>query len=668
MARTFNGSSDYIRQSIGGASAITHGTIALILRRTADGTTRGTVVCNDSSQAGVFGLEIRSTNAPRMATGAASAVASSMTVVSADGWVFLAAAKDTGNVKVRYAKYVYSTDTWTYDDSSANLANNATSAASGYIRLGSWDNTFTEYFTGEIAAAAVYANVKLTDTQMLGMPFDLAAWYNVAPTALWVLDQQDVGQTNNDLTGNGAGQSSISGTTVSTASVPVFNYGGEVMYAQRIFATAYPQTLSVDVASTLTLSRSVGKLVSLTPSSVSTMSRAIATTIPTVSVSATPTLTKQINKLIDTVSVSATLTLAAAATYLKALAVDVSNASTMLRQVGKTLALEVSQTPTMARVLAFLRTLSVDVTSTSTITRQVGKLVSTVEVASTSTLALARAYLRTLSVEVSATVTMTRLMAYVRTLSVDVSATPTMLRQVGKTLAVDVAATLTFTRQVGKTVAATVSAAISLATEFISGGGTTFPQDLTVNVAATVTMLRQTAKTVALEVTSTSTMARVASFLRTLTAEVSSTSTMVRQTAKSFAVNVASTPTIAQAITRAQSLAVNVAATASMARQAGKGLLVEVTSTATITRQIAKTIALSISATISLTASASVVLGRGILTLVNTAVGGLLSSITGRDGLTVTDASRGNAGVSNASRGGVALTDDSTGDLTVSDE
>jgi hypothetical protein len=487
----------------------------------------------------------------------------------------------------------------------------------------------------------------------------------------------------------------------------------------------YLKTLAVDVAATLTFTRQVGKLMELTPSSTSTISRAITTTIPTVSVSSTSTVTKQVGKLISTVEAASTSTLAAATTYLKALAVDVANTPTMIRQVGKVLALEVSQTPTMARVLAFVRTLAVDVSSTSTMLRSIAKALA-VNVSSTSTIAAGLSYLRTLSVEVSATVTMTRLMAYVRTLSVDVSSlstiarqvgklialevsststttrlmaylrtlavdvsststltqlmayvrtlsvdvsqTPTMLREIGKTLAVEVAATLTFTRQVAKTIALNVSALIDLATEFMSGGGTTFPQSLDVSVVATVTMLRQTAKTVALEVTSTSTMARVVSFLRTLAVDVSSTSTMLRQTAKTFAVDVASTPLVTTAIIRAQSLAVDVAATANMVRSVGKVLAVEAASTATVTRQIAKTIALSVSAAISLAANESVTIGRGILTLINAAVGGLLSSITGRDALTVTDASRGSTSVSNAARGGVAVSDDSTADLTVTDE
>jgi hypothetical protein len=84
--------------------------------------------------------------------------------------------------------------------------------------------TDTDFFGGDIAAAGMWGRV-LSDAEVELLTFTLIGWHAAVPTALWHLDQSATTQGVSDLTGGGANQSALTGTTVSTNSVPLFNYG-----------------------------------------------------------------------------------------------------------------------------------------------------------------------------------------------------------------------------------------------------------------------------------------------------------------------------------------------------------------------------------------------------------------------------------------------------------
>ena len=109
-----------------------------------------------------------------------------------------------------------------------------------------------EAFDGDIAVAGVFPGV-LSDAAIESMPFTLAAWYSLTPLALWVLDQQAVAQTVNDLAGGGSQQSAITGTTVSTQSVPLFNYTDGAVEVTREAGGAGATVTPAVVAATATV-------------------------------------------------------------------------------------------------------------------------------------------------------------------------------------------------------------------------------------------------------------------------------------------------------------------------------------------------------------------------------------------------------------------------------
>jgi hypothetical protein len=143
---------------------------------------------------------------------------------AADGWCLIAVTKATGSVAPRFHKYVYSTNTWTHQDSATAAANRTPTA---HAMLGGREDpagTYVDFFDGDVEIAGAYASV-MTDTQIESLPFNLAAWFQAPPSLLDKLDQSATGQKVVDLSGNAFNESAITGTAVATSSVPVFNYG-----------------------------------------------------------------------------------------------------------------------------------------------------------------------------------------------------------------------------------------------------------------------------------------------------------------------------------------------------------------------------------------------------------------------------------------------------------
>ncbi len=225
MARTFSLTSG-ITLSLGNTgTTFGPGTVAAILRRTTDSTLQ-VIYYGSNSGGGANRLQMAWLvgNTLQIRNDAAS-VNSTYTVVSADGWVLIAVSKATGTATPRMHKYVYATDTWTHENASGTLANSGAMTGNSYIGR----YTAVDFgFIGDIAVAAKWS-VVLGDTQVEALPFSLMAWFQSQPDGLWVLDQAATTQKVLDLSGGGANESALAGTSVATTSVPVFGYGSEVI-------------------------------------------------------------------------------------------------------------------------------------------------------------------------------------------------------------------------------------------------------------------------------------------------------------------------------------------------------------------------------------------------------------------------------------------------------
>lgn len=186
-----------------------------------------------------------------LAVGVQGTSTSSTTSVStSDGWVLVFVSKAAGTATPRFGKYVYSSDSWSFSNGAA-IAYGGTTC--DMVQIGE-TTADARYFDGDIAAVAAIPSA-LTDGQIAALPYSLSSWRSYAPDGLWILDQSDTSQAVVDLSGNGANQTSITGTTVSTASVPILGYGHPVFTATRTTNAGSPPgsaTASLSGASGLT--------------------------------------------------------------------------------------------------------------------------------------------------------------------------------------------------------------------------------------------------------------------------------------------------------------------------------------------------------------------------------------------------------------------------------
>lgn len=126
------------------------------------------------------------------------------------GWALLAFTKAAGNATVRSHTYVYSSATWAHTDLAAvNVRSAVDTFAVGSFDGGQWLN-------GRLAAMGMWAGTALSDAQLETLTGRLKAWVDLAPSSLWAFNQASVATAVTDLTGGGANQTAITGTTVSS--------------------------------------------------------------------------------------------------------------------------------------------------------------------------------------------------------------------------------------------------------------------------------------------------------------------------------------------------------------------------------------------------------------------------------------------------------------------
>lgn len=226
MARTYNGTSDKLVVSQGALTFAPPVTMAAILKRNSTGW--NSIIGNRQSSGAIKGwsFEIHPNADANKLTYEYSVTGTDGTattaVVNADGWVLLVVSKAAGTVAPRFQKFKYSTDVWARENGVSTVIDE-TPGAGGSVEVGGPWGTSTDWFGGDIAVGAVWNRV-LSDTEAATLPYTLAAWLSLAPSALWVLDQDKTTQKVGDMAGGGANESALTGTSVSSGSVPVFNY------------------------------------------------------------------------------------------------------------------------------------------------------------------------------------------------------------------------------------------------------------------------------------------------------------------------------------------------------------------------------------------------------------------------------------------------------------
>lgn len=369
MARFFDGAS-FITTSIGGLSTCDGGAITIMAIVKLSAIRGGVIEIRDSGGNAV--ASFNADTAPDSYYYSTSAGFRQMlAAATADNWHLTGVTKDNGTATPRGHKYVYDTNTWTHTDAAGTMGDSASTAgASGTVRLGRVLTAAGDQFDGDIAIMGVWNRV-LTDAEIEQLAFSLQGWYASAPDALWLLDQSAVDQKILDLTGNGANETAITGTSVSTNSVPVFSYGAEIVDKQPTAAggTTFTQTHTGSTTPTGSLAKQDQK-----PTTGSTTpTGAIAKQAQkTTAGSTTPTgaLAKAISNLL---SGGTTPTGALAKLISKALAGSTTPSGALANAVVKILALAGSTTPTGSLAKQVDKQTTGSTTPTSAVAKAISK-------------------------------------------------------------------------------------------------------------------------------------------------------------------------------------------------------------------------------------------------------------------------------------------------------
>lgn len=144
-------------------------------------------------------------------------------VVTTNQWQLTGAGKAAGNVLGRYHLVPLeggSAGVWTHPDA---VGGNWPDWAAGIDKL--VIGTGLRKGAGQIAAVAVWPfNFTNADWQNLIGFTSAQAWFDQHPAAMWLLNQASTATPVQDVTGGGANQSALVGTTVSVLEPPGWSY------------------------------------------------------------------------------------------------------------------------------------------------------------------------------------------------------------------------------------------------------------------------------------------------------------------------------------------------------------------------------------------------------------------------------------------------------------
>lgn len=226
-ARRFNGTSDFITFGPGSiGTAIAYGTIAVLIRCTNDTSYMAACSVESSTSTLIYELERADNTQLNVATlntngsGCQSSNTGPYWTV-ADGWVLMVVKKTNGNQTPAFWKGTLG-GTWTSSAGLASLAN--TSGTVSKILLGS-EGGAGDFWAGDIAMAAVWKDVALSDANIQTLHISKSTWTGLSPTWCVSCDQASTATTITDLTGGGGNQTAITGTSVVSDGPALSGYG-----------------------------------------------------------------------------------------------------------------------------------------------------------------------------------------------------------------------------------------------------------------------------------------------------------------------------------------------------------------------------------------------------------------------------------------------------------
>ncbi len=230
MGRRFTAAStEKIVVAPGNVASLTGGncTLVAVLKLATDSTNAGIVRVKNASNALVFGLRLDATQGPtktvNFAYDVTGTVPSTIQLQVSDGWTLIAGSKPAGNTTGPTITKVRLDGTAVQSETSGTTAQEAV-ASQTYIVFGEDTGVAGRSFDGDLAAVGIWSRI-LTVSEITTLACSLQEWVAASPAGMWVFDQSSPSQALLDWTGGGANETSRTGTTVSSTSVPTLGYG-----------------------------------------------------------------------------------------------------------------------------------------------------------------------------------------------------------------------------------------------------------------------------------------------------------------------------------------------------------------------------------------------------------------------------------------------------------
>lgn len=353
---------------------------------------------------------------------------------------------------------------------------NALTLKDGISRLGCWD-TSTDNADIRMAGWKIYG-AGLTASEVAQEMYTLAPrrYANLIgflPMLPGSAERaRDYSGLGNNYTENG---------TLTDEDPPPVSWGGRSRKKIFIGGTTFTQSINATEGNSFTLIRSAGKVVAI---------------------SNTPTFTKT-------------------ALVNKTLSYTAPNTATAVKQTGKSISASNGTTATITKIITFVKSIAASVSNTATIARQINKVVSA---SASNATTFVKAVSKTIAVSTAST--FSQLKNTFKSVFATETNTVTQTRLTNKVITSSVSSVTTFVKQVNKVITAAVSNIVSIATQFISGGGAVFTQTINATLGNTTTFVRNVNKFISSTGTQSTTFARQMG--KTVTISASSATTSIK--------------------------------------------------------------------------------------------------------------------------------------------
>ncbi len=171
---------------------------------------------------------VDNTGKPRLGTNGTNATAGA-TALAVSSWYLVALTKATGTVTPRVHIYDYAAVTWVHENAGGTLGDSSTPITRCAIGVGA--SGAAGFWDGDIAAVGGW-NVVLTDSQVQ----DLLLFLPAVAKGLWRLNQDVTTENVLDMSGGGANQSAIVGTSITAVvqDVGMFNLAPPKPFEPRV--------------------------------------------------------------------------------------------------------------------------------------------------------------------------------------------------------------------------------------------------------------------------------------------------------------------------------------------------------------------------------------------------------------------------------------------------